>query len=80
MKLVYYLALIIKGLLECNWPKSALKIDLEVKLDSTGESLWNSTIKLPTDSKCEFQGKIVKGFGRGSRLLMMPTGKYEHIK
>ena len=63
------------GLHECKWPSYEPKINLEIKLTGAQASLWKSIIKLPADQPRVFSGKVIKGFGRGSRLLRMPTGK-----
>ncbi len=61
---------------EYKWPKLEKKIDTNKKCSENEEKIWRRVMKLPETPPCEFTGAVVKGFGRGSRLLMMPTGMF----
>eukprot|EP01022_Parablepharisma_sp_SALTPOND_P008732 TRINITY_DN1367_c0_g1_i1.p1 TRINITY_DN1367_c0_g1~~TRINITY_DN1367_c0_g1_i1.p1 ORF type:complete len:517 (-),score=22.63 TRINITY_DN1367_c0_g1_i1:1311-2765(-) len=62
------------GIKDCAWPKEVFKVDLERVCTKSEENLWGSVIKFPEGR--EFVGKVVTGFGRGSKDLNIPTGKY----
>jgi len=62
------------GICEVKWPELPSKINKLKKLSKSEEELWQSTIKLSDTTEWQIQGEVVKGFGRGSKLLMVPTG------
>lgn len=62
------------GISEIGWPEVSSKINHSKELTKPEKELWQSTIKLPCASDYQVQGEVVKGFGRGSRLLGVPTG------
>lgn len=65
--------------LSYKFPEQSKKIDLQKILSESELQKWNKVIKMSDlVPNCEFSGNIVKGFGRGSRLLMMPTGIFQN--
>lgn len=66
------------GIEKILYPKLNKKLDLYRKLLPEEETLWNDTIELEKD-KYIFEGKIVKGFGRGGSVFMFPTGNIRCI-
>lgn len=64
------------GVAEIKWPILGSTVDVEHKCTESELALWNSVVPTPAEKPVVIEGRIVRGFGRGGKLLRMPTGLY----